>query len=44
MNIKTKLLSGVCAMLIMGTMVVSDSNIDEYNVIMPRFFGVTNKE
>lgn len=39
-NIKTKLFAGVCAMLMMGTMVVSARNVANYDMIMPRFGGV----
>lgn len=44
MNIKIKLLSSVCAMLMMGTMMVSARNIDEYDMIMPRFGRVTKTD
>lgn len=43
-NIKTKLFAGVCAMLMMGTMVVSARNIADYDMIMPRFGGVTKTD
>jgi len=43
-NVKTKLFAGVCAMLMMGTMVVSARNIANYDMIMPRFGGVTKTD
>ncbi|HFZ6943048.1 TPA: hypothetical protein ACGMLK_000102 [Streptococcus agalactiae] len=43
-NIKTKLFAGVCAMLLMGTTVVSAREVDTYNLIMPRFGGITKTD
>lgn len=43
-SIKSILFTSICSMLMVGTMAVSAREVSEYDLIMPRFGGVTKTD